>query len=347
MALCSFASASVPTATMNRLKSLYPLQSENFINLRLTNAKSPLEKWTAFPPYYYQLLDRLQLELGVFFKDRQGLCAGDAHWENFGYLYMGQSHFGLNDLDDTAVCSLNADAMRLYLGHRLITKNYSTQDWLESYASGVRGEKTSLPRILQELKNKSEELKNNLPNKMKRILDSKNCDGEYGVLNSQEIQVLKAYKNSFVFGCTRIKTDGGSAGNKRYLVFYENGSEVAVEELKPLLNPAPNYQRSITQTERENLYRNSVEVFLGKGFSSEYFPVRFGNVSFQRRPLWAGNQAIKLDEISPSEYREVILYEAWRLGVYHNHSRTRVMSIDAQAWDKYAEMILSKWFSEF
>lgn len=128
--------AAVPNETIQRLKSLYPEQNENFIYERVQNTKSAFEKWRSFPPYFYNLVSRSGNILGTHFNERRGLCAGDAHFENFGFLYMGKPFFSLNDLDDVSACALDADALRLFVGHRLLFP-VKASEWVAEYKAGL------------------------------------------------------------------------------------------------------------------------------------------------------------------------------------------------------------------
>lgn len=57
-------SLQIPPETLSKLKKLYPDQSEDFIVERFKNADSPLMKWRSFPPYYYELYDRVSGQFG-------------------------------------------------------------------------------------------------------------------------------------------------------------------------------------------------------------------------------------------------------------------------------------------
>src|SRR3989338_1838749 len=108
-------SSIIPTETVKRLKKLYPAQTEAFILERLHNATSAFAKWRSFPPYYYELITRLKKSRASKMISRPGLCAGDPHLENFGFIYSDQPLFTLNDLDDVSLCSLDADIIRLLI----------------------------------------------------------------------------------------------------------------------------------------------------------------------------------------------------------------------------------------
>ncbi len=338
----SYASG-IPESTVARLKSLYPDQTDTFVRERITVATTAQDKWTAFPPYFYHLVDRASKDS---LSGRIGLCAGDAHLENFGFLlHNGSALFGLNDLDDSAMCSLDQDTMRLFIGHRLLT-NFSDKDWLDAYHRGVHRTLIAMPKVVSSLKKDSEAAGEKLTKKLAKIYDG-SCAGEFSPLGQVELDLLKANFPQFIKGCARLKIKGGSAGNRRFLVFYKIDQDIRAFELKPLVTPAPLYKTKLSEDERSALYRRSVSFFLGDTFKREYYPVKLGTVLYQRRPLSAGNMAIQYDDLASRDLEEVLFYEAYILGKYHSMSSTRDLGISTPRFVEIADKLMKKWKSEF
>jgi hypothetical protein len=343
-------SATIPHETLQRLKTLYPDQSEAFILERIQNADSAFQKWRSFPPYYYELLSRSTDILGGSFMNRKGMCAGDPHLENFGFLYLGRAFFYLNDLDDASGCSLNADALRLFIGTRLVT-NLSAAEWVEQYKDGMGGIVTAYPNYLKNLEKDSLKKKTDMPKKYRKLFDTKTCNGDFADVTKAEMEMLKTYlktENKEVkMACTRAKDSGGSAGLRRFIVFYNTASGTEAIELKPLVTPAPMAPKILSPFEREMLYKQAVAIFFGVTFNAAYFPVTLAGKSFMRRPLWGGNQGVSESGMSSTDLKEVALFEARTLGGYHRITNTTPFDVSPDAWDRIAKGIEKKWRAEF
>ncbi len=338
--------AAVPQETINRLKTLYPEQTENFLIERIHNAKSTFEKWRAFPPYFYELVSRSGADL----KSRQGLCAGDPHLENFGFVYMGKPFFSLNDLDDVATCPLDVDALRLYIGHKLVAP-IKASEWISEYKAGLSGLNAPAPAYLDKIQNESAKKKTEMTKKYKKLLEAKACSGDFAGASKEEVaqisDFLKSEGKTLTLLCTRTKDTGGSAGNKRFVIFYPISDGHEVIELKPLANPAPVMTRAVGIPERASQYQQAVSVFLGANFQSAYYSVNIGRKIYQRRPLWGGNVGVVEADLASNDLRDVALYQARTLGKYHRITSNGAFTYSAEAWDKIASDIEKKWRQEF
>lgn len=305
-------SIQIPPTTLERLKRLYPEQSEDFIVERFKNANSALMKWRSFPPYYYQMVDRLQKEL-VKYKSltaAKGLCAGDAHLENFGYLYLpdtNQSKFGLNDLDDVSECTLILDTLRLLVGHKLVDPSIDTSAWHSAYMDGLSGKSRSAPADLSELLADSLKKKNGTSKKYRKMFESKTCSGEFAAMNANEKATLDYYllnaNLKYSFACMRAKDSGGSAGRSRFVVeANEFKKDKLVFELKPLSNPSPLYNKIPTSAQRLAYLQTAIEKFWSPEYKAYYYPVTLNGLNYLRRPVWGGNTGVAADELSDWKY---------------------------------------------
>jgi Uncharacterized protein conserved in bacteria (DUF2252) len=327
------------------LVRLYPDQTLETIKQRVALADSPQEKWRSFPPYYFDLVSRLRIALGPEFSARQGFCAGDAHIDNFGFLFSQQSIFTLNDLDDSAPCALNADLMRLFISHRLL-KNFDEKAWLGEYQKGLDKEEIKRPNYLEHLEKKSTTGARGLPAKFAKLLNQRSCQGEYGDLTSLEFlnlkNILSAEGKELTFGCSRTKLTGGSAGARRFIAL--TTSEAI--EYKPLLNPAP-LSLQISQNQRIQYFNTSVMNFLGEGFAPFYRSILIDGKLYQRRPLWAGNVGVDFTDISDKDLEEVFFHEAKVLGRLHRLSNSARLNIDPSTWIKISDLLMNQFQKEF
>lgn len=342
----------MPQESLDRLKRIYPAQDEAFILKRLKNADSAFQKWRSFPPYYYDLIARLSDDSKEFLEQRKGQCAGDAHLENFGYLFLKESVFTINDLDDASECSMNADAMRLFVGFRLIS-DITAKQFLDAYMSGINGNNSKpVPEYVNSLYEESQKEKRELHKKNKKMIQDKSCIEDYSKLSGHETKFLSEFVEEkdgrFIWGCTRTKESGGSAGIKRYIVFFQqDGHEVEGIELKPLINPSPHFNKKISSEERALMFVKGVEYFMGSGFKEYYYPVVLNEVLYQRKPLWKGNVAVSEKDLSKDDLKAVMLYEAHRLGTYHSKSPRSQVRVFSGEWEKVAQEVEAKWRKEF
>jgi hypothetical protein len=340
--------STVSSETLERLKQLYPQQSEAFILERIKNASTLFARWRAFPPYFYQLLQRHSSLLPRGFNERRGFCAGDAHFENFGFMYFGTTIFSINDLDDGVNCSLNQDLLRLFAGHRLMSLNFTAEEWLAEYKAGLAGVQRALPARLKELEKESLKKKTEMKKSHQKILSDRSCTGELAPLTVNENKLISEFLESegkkLSFGCSLTKKTGGSAGNTRYLIYYPLAKGVELIELKPLVTPAPLTTSAPPSSERAKIYQQAVTTFFGMNYNVIYYPVTMGGVLYQRRPVWSGNTEVKESGLTSQEFKEILLYQARTLGFVHRTSnKSQTIDFDPKSWEALVIEVLRLW----
>lgn len=344
------AQAGAPKELLATMKRLYPLQSEAFLVQRISLAKTPQDKWRDFPPYYHDLLSRMRPALGSEFFTRKGFCAGDAHIDNFGFLFGSDAVFTLNDLDDAAPCPLNADLMRLFISHKLVSPHFETEHWLHEYQRGFDKVEGPGPSYLEDLAAKSRRKGLGLPSKFQSMLEQKICKGDYSSMTAVEVdrlrEVVSGEGRSLVFSCARTKLTGGSAGARRFLAITTIEGRTEAVEYKPLLTPAP-WFGSLTQATRIQFFNQSVSLFLGSEFEKNYRPIIIGGELFQRRSLWAGNVGVDYEDISEKDLDEVFYHEARVLGSLHRKSSQDGFNLSPAKWDEASMAIMDQWKREF
>ena len=372
----------VPEATLGRLSKLYPDQSLEFIKERLKNAPTEFNKWRSFVPYYYEMIKRS--EVSDLFKKRMGLCAGDPHLENFGYISESKdkSLFTLNDLDDVTECSLDRDLMRLFIGQKMIRPDLKAEAFLTSYKNGLAGKTCPAPDFIKSLEADSLKKGRTLSKKNKALLDSMTCTGEYVPLTESERLMLnefiqdenltascqkhgvlkadvQAMAKNFIgpesqeiaHACSRTKDSGGSAGGKRFVIFRKSTLGVVdAFELKPLVKAAPDFDLAVTDDKREAVFVQAVKTYLGPSMKDFYYPVRLQNKLYQRRPLWAGNTAVKAEDFDKSiesQKEDVMLFESCKLGGLHARSNPGAFEIALKDWERASSSLEAQFRSEF
>lgn len=374
----------IPEATLNNLQKLYPNQNRAFIEERLKNAPLPFNKWRSFPPYYYQMMDRIPE--GNELRSRPGLCAGDPHLENFGFIYGNPPVFTLNDMDDVTPCSLDMDLMRLFVGHRMIRPELKATDFLSSYQNGLSGASCPQPAFIKKLEESSLKKGQELSKKNKALRDSNVCTGEYQTLTPEEKLMIDDFNKVengdkscvessilsdelkklvqsvsqtdpklIVHACARVKESGGSAGGRRLVVFRKWSSGEDAFELKPLAKPAPHYNVNIPDSQRQKVYEKAIETYMGPEKGQHYYPVSLTHPKtkvttlYQRRPLWGGNEEIKDEDLvkAGQDKQEIMLYETCRIGALHARSQQQALSIRPQDWERIATSIEQQFKKEF
>ena len=338
----------LPDVTLQRLKLLYPKQSQRFLEERFQKAGSLYKIWRAFPPYFTQLADRLEF---VGFSDRRGFCAGDAHPENFGYLFSGEPVFSLNDLDDAAPGALDVDAMRLLIGLRFVCA-VSAKEFLESYNSGLSGKSPmSVPEYVRELFAESAEKKFTMKKKYRKLLDSREYCEDFTPVKEEDAKLIDEYVNREklkpLFVCEMEKDTGGSAGAKRFVFFTKTASGTSAFELKELHPPAPVYSELVTPEERIRYLLTGVETFFGKDFIGDYQAIVLGKFLFQRRPIYGGNVGVELKDIPPRELKDVLLFEAHALGELHRRTNSSSVAGSPDEWEEIARRIEKSFTEDF
>jgi hypothetical protein len=337
-------SATVPSETIERIKKLYDGQDMNMVMDRLQKSTSAFQKWRGFPLYYFDFLQRHSSLLKPSFFEKKIFCAGNPHLENFGFVFLGKPIFSINDLEHAAQCPIAADVMRLFIGHRLLM-NVSAKEWVEEYRAGLSGSLKSYPAYLQKLEDESKAKKINMPAAFKQLLSMNGCQGEYvATPPGEEFQVKYYIQNE---GKTFHKVCTKSTGTKRYIVFYPITLGFEAIELKPLDNPAPLLGAKQSPTERMELYKNAVSTFYGEGFTVAYQTALIQNVLYQRRPIWDSHVVIKEAELSKDELKEVILYQARALGLFHKKNKNATFDFTPEQWETWANALEGKWRQEF
>jgi hypothetical protein len=336
-------SQAIPQSTIQRLQKIYPSQSKEFIELRFKNAQSVFDKWRSFPPYFYEMVKSSKLISKL--SNRQGLCTGDPHIENFGFLPLKKDsvQFGINDLDDATNCKLDLDLIRLYMAHKFFGVQFRGESFYKSYQSGLSGSQCQRPQYVKKLEKDALKKGRSISKKALKMLEEKNCSGEFSFISQDEqqkiISILEkespSSKNKsikLVHSCSRLKSHGGSAGEKRYVLFIQdNLGDLHHLELKPLVTPAPDVGAGISIQKRKEIFNRSVALFYGEELHQEYFPIVFQDKLYQRRPLWSGVQEISSEDLvklATEEKQEVLDFEACTLGGLHRQSSQLPMTLE-------------------
>jgi|GEM_PF-4158167 len=335
----SLAAFATPQRTIDILKELYPEQTPLFLQERINAAENPFELWRAFPAYYYYLASRTSLD-----QKEIGFCLGDGHFENFGVLGFDNPIFTLNDLDDASFCPLNLDLMRLYLSHQFIG-SITDEDFFHAYSQGLQRDFKNVPALILSEKEKSKEKGRVLPKKMKALWESQVCQGEYENISPADSKWIASVRIDFSFACKRLKIKGGSGGNERFVVFYQDEKNLQAFELKKLSIPAPLREKKLSIADRKKIIEEALPFFFGADSRIYYSVIQKEDQLFLKRPLWASHRDLNLNDLKMSDKKEISLFEVRLMGYFHSfYRKTFSMPLN---WSDSAKEISSNWRQSF
>lgn len=314
-----------------------------FDPVKLEQAQDSFHFLRTYVDYYYLLIKENESSLKAIspLLKYAGQCVGDAHAENFGFLLQENLKplFTMNDIDDFGPCPVVLDIFRFLLSSKLYDQNLSVKNILQSYQDGLNGKKQSKPDILEKMKKTAEE--NGLSPSHSKVKNQKFIreDGVNEVDRQTQDLILQKTTEALKIDLKLVdlietsKQGGGSGGLQRYelLVLTDDQKLIHLElkdEIAPSVYPVatgeiPNAAQKIQQ---------AILLEQGKNASSFYGFTEINSHDFFIRPRFAGNIGITLaDQKHSSENRDIIIYEAYRLGEIHARSLSPQVSEYAKA----------------
>ncbi len=347
----------------NKIQIKTALKSNDLINLASQNLQTT-EKLTKF--FYRQTeLDisdadfdlkwNMALEAGAlkflrsfvasYYKDLKivsgagpvGVCFGDAHIENFGFVVFADGpHFVYNDFDDSGYCPVGLDILRYLTSINLYEKESpdSFEKIAQEYVNVLSG------------KNAPQELNSSFvfnPEKIRekkvfkfieneRFIDSPEFSK---VPENLKLEIAKALKNNPDMQKVDMKDvvatkkeAGGSAGLEKYLIYVSDasGTKREIFECKPLIEPGtaagewktlPNNRIVFLQNE---IWKNLKPI--------DYFEVKINDLNYVIRSRTTGS--IDLNSLNSEERMD--LYKS-QVGIIATlHKKTWQSSDTLEKW---------------
>lgn len=302
----------------------------NFNKAKLAETRTSLDFLRSYADYFYLLINANKSQLTSLEKNwnTAGWCVGDAHPENFGFVILENSAslFTVNDMDDSGPCPLVLDLARLMVSSKLAISSIDLNKLVESYVRGLES-KARIPEELEDLYEESQDKgrkvgKSRLDSseeKLKRTKESSEVNSKDQLLITHEIsKVIPRLKLIDIMATHKIS--GGSAGMLRFEVLLEIQGNLRLIELKELTDPAI---QSVASEAVPSAYERIKKTLLftqGSSASNWYEVLKIGNKNFLMRPRFAGNEGVNLQDQSAPENKEIIYYEALRLGNIHAQS---------------------------
>jgi hypothetical protein len=148
---------------LESLSELPPAKIQIKLDCTLEESNPLFHFLRSFVPFYYKMFMALKVDfikiLGQDTCDCQGICVGDAHPENFGFILNKFSVpvFTLNDVDDGGYGYIAADALRFFTACLIGAPDTDLEDIIKAYRQGVAARNDQAPRsckYLEDLKGK-------------------------------------------------------------------------------------------------------------------------------------------------------------------------------------------------
>jgi uncharacterized protein (DUF2252 family) len=247
----------------------------------------------------------------------EGICLGDAHPDNFGFLHLdGRTTFAFNDLDDSGICAIGVDAARYFAVLRLYFDDAElTREVLEQYVDTVKD-----PR-------RAEAIDEGLLPKWDKVESKGLAEATAGnrFLLEGDVGAPSAADRAAVLALARAdarlsrftiddvasvgRTAGGSGGLRRFWLLASDGSRRTILELKEAATPGVELGRAshaLSATERLDTLKREL---WSTAAPSDYFYVSLGGARFLVRDRLA-KKSIKLLELSRKDLRNVLRTQA-------------------------------------
>lgn len=342
------------------LQMLYPDQSAQVLELRISNIHSKDDFFRSFIPYFY-------LRVRENFKNvrdwndlinEQAWCAGDPHPANFGVLWTPNqsSIFTINDVDDANPCPIFVDVFRFLTGWSLVERDLSMSQLLNAYFSGLQSARNpGIPLPLQQMLAKSQQLG---PLASKKWLDPK---GKFK--DSPELIDVKPTLGAEIRAQAsnlgnnqwdvidlkeRLRFEGGSGGLKRFLVLMKRNSLVPPQflllEMKEISRPGT-FPLNVPRLDPRSRILQALQWEQRPALTAWNQGVTLVGRPFHTRLLMDGNLGLKLDSFNKSDRAAIALHEAALLGRLHRTGGAsanylkKVTAVPPEAWEKAVKVL--------
>lgn len=218
--------------------------------------RSALKFLRSYPNAYYAELQHVKEGAGPI-----GLCFGDAHIENFGFVVFENNkvEYVFNDFDDAEYCPIGLDILRYLVSLKLYEDSVNqskTQELIstivESYVKHldkkIQTEDISDIAKFDPAKDNEKNLRKYTKNKAFQAGNDQRSLRRVGQETREEISKgilsLPRFENAVIHDI--VSTDNetaGSAGLTRYWVFLQLGKTEEIFELKPKATPGAYFGR--------------------------------------------------------------------------------------------------------
>lgn len=283
--------------------------------------KSPLLFFRSYVNTWYDELKQMP------FPGNIGPCLGDAHPENYGFVWFGGEDFRYlyNDVDDIAPCPVAFDALRYFTALKIWSSDDELVDQLRNYyISVLKGTNASADSVAG-YKPKREALE-------KDVRDSLLEDGTFKIEGTISA-IEEATKTSLYAALAPLIkgpwkdavavqiASGGSGGAERYYLLAEDPKlGLQVVEMKAMSEAAT---KRGDWSKVKNLPRTDIlDQIWGKTRPTYFGFVAYGDKEFLVRSRLAS--FVNLEGLSKKDRLSVLQYQVYLLAELHRKSATKV-----------------------
>jgi hypothetical protein len=333
---------------MDLMTGFYPNQSKEFIGKRIEANKDFHSFYRSFVPLFYQAIkdDR---EISKTFEELSKFrtaMGADVHVENFGFVMnsVGSVRLVLNDVDDVTQGPIFMDVLRHYISGKIVTDDLHWDNYFKAYKAGLKGDEHQFSEYTQNSKKNSQ-------HEVKKFLDEyiaseppykfiKYKRPMYVIDEVRKSEILESLRKSFskikIYDqYLRIKEDGGSAGLLRYEVLAElaPGEDPIWLDIKAMTTSS--YDKVFTVSPPGNAYRMGLikKNIYTEEMSSHISMIKIAEQDFSVRYMNQFALGVKIEDISTLEIADVVLDEAYALGLMHARNLDSVESY-GNTWEK-------------
>ncbi len=281
-----------------------------------------------------------------------GPCFGDAHPENFGFIWYGSEDFRYlyNDLDDSGACPVAFDALRYFTALKLFwgkddLEKKVREDYVKALSQDEKLDSDSIKEYRPKLNKLLEKIaeKNLDGRKIKRsetvidLSETKSSTLIQGV--SSYLKLEPKFKDSVLDLAEVIVKSGGSGGLHRYYLLFENvDKELQLLEIKELTKPATGLG---DWADEHFLPRNILLYLAWEEEAPKYFALaRMEGSDYIIRSRV--KSSVDLIDLSDEEKLKLFKYQARLLAKLHKLSLNKIKGFEV--WlDKESEFMASRY----
>ena len=268
----------------------------------------------------------------------EGLCLGDAHPGNFGFLSLaGKTRFAYNDLDDSGYCPIGFDALRYFTALRLFFADEGLfKEVLEQYVDTVKDAGRA-----------AEVDKSHRPDWKKLRAKGIEKTAGQGKLAGEDVSAIPAAEKQAVLAAAAKDAGlralrildvaaatheaGGSGGLKRYWLLAEKGGERTIIELKTAGQPGVEWGRSAKKLSMEQRLPLLKRAFWGNEARGDYFYATLRGARFLVRDRFT-KKSLKVEELADKGRRDVLRAQASAMALIHAKAWDGTKKDDLRAW---------------
>ncbi|MBS1969795.1 MAG: DUF2252 family protein [Bdellovibrionales bacterium] len=304
--------------------------SYSFDATKVENSKNSFHFVRSFVDYFYLILKANQDELYITknFSKFAGLCVGDAHAENFGFLVQqnGASKFTVNDFDDFGPCPVAYDLYRFMMSSTLYDSTLDVGRVFDMYMKGLMGEQVAPPPVIQNMLATSQSRGDSIsPKKLtgsNLVRDDLTSEVTPQVREAVRVALLGFAPSSRILDIVKtMKEGGGSAGMVRYQVLANIGGQVRYLEFKEQTQASVYPVATAPLLDAKSKIFTAIRMEQGSQASKLYGYAQVLGADMLIRPIFWGSVGVSLGSSQDDDF-DAIYFEAYTLGQIHRQSVT-------------------------